>query len=152
MNKIEIKVNGEWIKDKVKPKDSLLRFLRENNFTEVKKGCERGDCGACTVILNGRAITSCITLALQADGKEVQTVKSDDDKILKDLKDAFVEFEAIQCGFCTPGMLMTSRWFLEENPDPSRDEIREAISGNLCRCTGYKKIIDAVEEVSEGIK
>lgn len=152
MKDVRIKVNGEWIEDEVKPETTLLRFLRDNNFTEVKKGCDRGDCGSCTVILEGKAITSCTTLALQADGKKVETVRSEDDGLLKELKDAFVEYEAIQCGFCTPGMLMTSRWLLDRNPNPSRDEIREALSGNICRCTGYKKIVDAVEAASEAIK
>jgi len=118
---------------------------------EVKRGCDKGDCGACTVIKDGRAILSCITLALQADGSKVYTVKSLGtwDK-MHPLQQAFVDYEALQCGFCTPGMLMSAKVLLDANPKPTREEIREAISGNLCRCTGYQKIVDAIEAVARG--
>ena len=147
---IKVKVNDEWVTGLVKSSTTLLRFLRDNVFTEVKKGCGEGECGACTVLLDGKAVTSCLVLALQADGREVTTVKKKDDQLLEALKDAFVRYEAVQCGFCSPGMLMTARWLLVENPKPNREEIRDALSGNLCRCTGYQKIVDAIEYVSGG--
>jgi len=100
------------------------------------------------VLLNGKAVTSCLVLAVQADGSEVVTVKKKDDQLLETLKEAFVKHEALQCGFCTPGIIMTARWLLSENPKPNREEIRDALSGNLCRCTGYLKIIDAIEYVT----
>ena len=150
---IEITVNGTKIKDSVEASTTLLDFLRSHGFTEVKKGCDKGDCGACTVLIDGAATTSCITLALQANNKEVLTVKSLNNwGKLHPLQQAFVKYEAIQCGFCTPGMLMSAKWLLDKNPHPTRAEIIDAISGNLCRCTGYKKIIDAIEYVAQGGK
>jgi len=146
---VEVLVNGDTIKDTVEASTTLLDFLRSHGYVEVKKGCDRGDCGACTVLLNGTAILSCIILALQAEKKEVLTVKSLAEwETLHPLQEAFVRFEAIQCGFCTPGMLMTAKWLLDHNPHPVREEIAEAVSGNLCRCTGYKKIIDAIDFVA----
>lgn len=148
---IEMTVNGSKIKDTIEASTTLLDFLRAHGFTEVKKGCDKGDCGACTVLINGVATTSCLTLALQANGKEILTVKSLSKwGKLSELQEAFVKFEAIQCGFCTPGMLMSAKWLLDKNSNPSRDDIKNAISGNLCRCTGYKKIIDAIEYVAQG--
>jgi len=150
---IEITVNGTKIKDSIEASTTLLDFLRSHGFTEVKKGCDKGDCGACTVLIDGAATTSCITLALQANNKEVLTVKSLNGwRKLHPLQQAFVKYEAIQCGFCTPGMLMSAKWLLDKNPHPTRAEIIDAISGNLCRCTGYKKIIDAIEYVAQGGK
>jgi len=149
MREVKIKVNDEWVTGLVKSSTTLLRFLRDNGFTEVKKGCDEGDCGACTVLLDGKAITSCLILALQADGKEVTTIKKTGDQLLETLKEAFVKYEACQCGFCSPGTIITARWLLNENPRPNREEIRDALSGNLCRCTGYQKIVDAIEHVSE---
>jgi carbon-monoxide dehydrogenase small subunit len=148
---IRITVNDREIHGTVRAETSLLDFLRDKNFTEVKRGCDKGDCGACTVIKDGRAILSCITLALQADGSRIYTVKSlgSWDK-MHPLQQAFVDYEALQCGFCTPGMLMSAKALLDSNPKPSREEIREAISGNLCRCTGYQKIVDAIEAVARG--
>lgn len=149
--RITIEVNGETVSGEVRAGKTLLDFLRENNFTEVKKGCDDGVCGACTVIIDGNAVPSCQILATQADGKSVYTAKSlgtwDN---LHPLQESFVEHEALQCGFCTPGFLMTSKALLDKNPNPGREEIREAISGNLCRCTGYVKIVDAIEAVSKG--
>jgi carbon-monoxide dehydrogenase small subunit len=130
---------------------TLLDFLREQGFIEVKRGCDKGDCGACTVIMDGKAILSCITLALQADGAKIYTVKSLGTwERMHPLQQAFVDYEALQCGFCTPGMLLAAKALLEANPRPTREQIREAISGNLCRCTGYQKIVDAVEAVAKG--
>jgi aerobic-type carbon monoxide dehydrogenase small subunit (CoxS/CutS family) len=148
---IKVKVNGEWVTGLVKPGMTLLRFLRDNGFIEVKKGCAAGECGACTVLLDGDVVTSCLVLALQADGREVETIKKKDDPLLETLKDTFVSYGASQCGFCMPGMIMTARWLLHENPRPTRDDIREALSGNLCRCTGYQKIVDAIEHVSRDL-
>lgn len=149
--KVRLKVNGTWFEGEAKPGESLLRFLRENNFTEVKNGCEAGECGACTVLLDGVAVNSCLVPVYQADGSEVMTVKNEGDQVLEKLKEKFVENEALQCGFCTPGFLMTARWFLEKEDSPTEAEIREAISGNLCRCTGYKKIIEAIKLASEEV-
>ena len=146
-----VTVNDREIIGKVKAETSLLDFLREHHFMEVKRGCDKGDCGACTVIKDGRAILSCITLALQADGSMVYTVKSLGNwDAMHPLQQAFVDHEALQCGFCTPGMLMSAKALLDVNPKPTREEIREAISGNLCRCTGYQKIVDAIEAVAKG--
>jgi carbon-monoxide dehydrogenase small subunit len=149
---VTITVNGREVSDRVYAETSLLDFLRKNNYTEVKRGCNHGDCGACTVIVEKDAMLSCLLLALQADGKEVFTVKSLGSwELYHPLQEAFLKHEALQCGFCTPGMLMTAKAFLDKNPRPSREEIRDAISGNLCRCTGYQKIVDAVEEASRVI-
>jgi len=149
MREVKIKINDEWVTGLVKSNTTLLRFLRDNGFIEVKKGCDEGDCGACAVLLDGKAITSCLVLAVQADGKEVTTIKKTGDQLLEALKEAFVKYEACQCGFCSPGTIITARWLLNENPRPDREEIRDALSGNLCRCTGYQKIGDAIEHVSE---
>jgi carbon-monoxide dehydrogenase small subunit len=144
-------VNDREVRGRIKAETTLLDFLRDTNHVEVKRGCDKGDCGACTVIMDGKAILSCITLALQADGRHVYTVKSLGtwDR-LHPLQQAFVDYEALQCGFCTPGMLMSAKALLDRHPKPSREEIREAISGNLCRCTGYTKIVDAIEAVAKG--
>ena len=147
-----ITVNEREVKAQVAAETSLLDFLRSTNHTEVKRGCDHGDCGACTVIVNGRAILSCLTAALQVEGKRVYTVKSLGTwDMLHPLQEAFVKREALQCGFCTPGMLMTAKALLDDNPRPTREEIRDAISGNLCRCTGYNKIVDAIEEAARVI-
>jgi carbon-monoxide dehydrogenase small subunit len=148
---VELMVNNRAVSARIKAETTLLDFLRENNFIEVKRGCSKGDCGACTVIIDGRSVPSCMTLALQCPGKKIYTVKSlgSWDK-LHPLQQAFVDHEAVQCGFCTPGMLMTAKALLSDQPHPSREEIREAISGNLCRCTGYQKIVDAIESVGKG--
>ena len=148
---IKIKVNDKCVTGLVKSGTTLLRFLRDNGFTEVKKGCGEGECGTCTVLLDNKAVTSCLVLALQVNGREVVTIKKAGDQILEALKEAFVSWGASQCGFCIPGMITTARWLLDENPRPNRKEIRDALSGNLCRCTGYQKIIDAVECVSKDL-
>jgi carbon-monoxide dehydrogenase small subunit len=146
---IKIIINGKKYSGKAKPEQSLLNFLRENGFTEVKSGCGKGECGTCTVIMNSKAIKSCLTLAMQADGKEIITVKELKKIPLgKKLQDSFIEHGAIQCGFCTPGMLLVAKAYLDENPEPNKAEISRAISGNLCRCTGYQKIVNAIYEVA----
>jgi carbon-monoxide dehydrogenase small subunit len=148
---IRLTVNDRAVSASIAAETTLLDFLREQGFIEVKRGCDKGDCGACTVILEGKAILSCLTLALQADGCKVYTVKSlGTAENMHPLQKAFVDHEALQCGFCTPGMLLAAKALLDSNPHPTRGEIREAISGNLCRCTGYQKIVDAVEAVSKG--
>ena len=150
-SEIKIRINDKWVTGAVRSNTTLLRFLRDNGFTEVKKGCGEGECGACTVLLDGKAVSSCLILALQADGREVVTVRKEGDRLLEALKETFVSQGASQCGFCMPGTIMTARWLLAENPSPNREEIREALSGNLCRCTGYKKIVDAIEYVSKDL-
>jgi len=150
---VTIYVNDRPVSGRVRAEKTLLDFLRENHFTEVKKGCDNGDCGACTVIMDGAATLSCCTAVLQADGRRVYTVKSLGTwEKLHPLQEAFVKHEAVQCGFCTPGFLMTAKALLDVNPHPTREEIREAISGNLCRCTGYVKIVDAIEDAAAAIE
>ena len=136
----------------VEPRRTLLEVLRNDlGLTGTKKGCGIGDCGSCTVLLDGVPTFSCLTLAVQADGCTVETVEglSKDGKISA-LQKAFVDKGAVQCGYCTPGMLMTSTELLRRKPHPTEAEIREAISGNLCRCTGYQKIVEAIQEASSG--
>jgi carbon-monoxide dehydrogenase small subunit len=148
---IAVTVNGQPLSARIPAETTLLDFLRDQGFIEVKRGCDKGDCGACTVIMDGKAILSCLTLALQADGSRVSTVKSLGTwERMHPLQKAFVEYEALQCGFCTPGMLLAAKALLDRNPHPTREQIREAISGNLCRCTGYQKIVDAIEAVAKG--
>lgn len=148
---ISLTVNDRPLSTRIAAETTLLDFLREQGFIEVKRGCDKGDCGACTVIMDGKAILSCITLALQADGAKIYTVKSLGTwERMHPLQQAFVDYEALQCGFCTPGMLLAAKALLDTNPRPTREQIREAISGNLCRCTGYQKIVDAVEAVAKG--
>lgn len=147
---IEIKLNGEWQKVEVTAKETLLEVLRNKlGATDVKNGCGKGDCGSCAVILDGKAVNSCLTLAFQANGKEVTTLRGiGTEERPHTLQKSFVQKGAIQCGFCTAGMVVSAKALLDQNPKPSRQEIKEAISGNLCRCTGYEKIIDAVQDVA----
>jgi carbon-monoxide dehydrogenase small subunit len=147
---IRFSLNGQKLEVAVRPYVSLLHLLREQlGHTEVKEGCQKGDCGACTIVMDGRAVNACLVLAAQADGTEILTVKGLGKRgELDPLQQAFVEHGAIQCGFCTPGLLMSATALLRENPHPTRQEIREAISGNLCRCTGYEQIVEAIEAVA----
>jgi carbon-monoxide dehydrogenase small subunit len=147
---VELKVNGEWRKTEVQAGETLLHTLREKlGQTEVKEGCGKGDCGACTVLLNGKAVNACLTLTLQANGQEVTTLKGiGTPQKPHPLQESFVKHGAIQCGFCTAGMIVAAKALLDENPHPTREAIREGISGNLCRCTGYQKIVEAIEAVS----
>lgn len=146
MKEIKVTLNGEERVFMVGPEESLLHVLRERaGLTGAKKGCGLGECGACTVILDGRAVNSCCVFAAQADGGRVETIEglgSPDQP--HPLQQAFVDAGAIQCGFCTPGMIMAAKALLDRNPHPAREEIRQALSGNLCRCTGYEKIEQAV--------
>jgi len=147
---IKLKVNGFEYPVLIKPHWTLLDVLRDEiGLTGTKKGCDRGECGACTVIMNGEAVLSCLVLAIQCQGKEILTIEGlARDGRLDPLQDAFVKQGAIQCGFCTPGMIMASRALLNKDPRPSEEEIKRGLSGNLCRCTGYTKIIAAVQKAS----
>jgi carbon-monoxide dehydrogenase small subunit len=149
--KVRINLNGNWVEGETSPDRLLLDFLRDDlGLTGTKKGCEEGECGACTVIMNGKTVLSCLTPALKADGAEILTVEGvARGENLHPLQEAFWEEGAVQCGYCTPGMLLSARVLLDENPAPSVEEVKEAISGNLCRCTGYSKIIRAIQVASE---
>lgn len=151
---ININVNGVDYELAVKPATTLLDMLREDlNLTGTKKGCEMGDCGACTVLLDGKPVNSCLVLALEADGKNIFTIEGlAKGEELHPIQRAFVEKGAIQCGFCTPGMILRTKALLDENPDPTLQETKEALSGNLCRCTGYTKIFEAIEASKEYLK
>ena len=146
--KIEFTLNGNPVEVEAPADITLLRLLREHlGLTGSKPGCEIGECGACSVILDGRAVNSCQLLAPQVHGREVITIEGigAPDGGPNDLQLAFLEFGAVQCGYCTPGMVVAAEAFLARQPTPSRAEIRDAISGNLCRCTGYQQIVDAIE-------
>jgi len=144
---LSLRVNGEPVDAAVAPNKTLLEVLREDlGLTGTKHGCELGECGACAVLLDGRAALSCLVLALECDGAEVITVEGlAHDARLDPLQDAFADCGATQCGYCTPGFLVTAKALLDEQPHPTRGEIVEALSGNLCRCTGYIQIFEAVE-------
>lgn len=150
--KISFTINGEPITLEVDPKMTLLRLIRDKlRLTGTKEGCGRGDCGACTVLVNGYAVNSCLILAPQVNGKDILTIEGlAKDGKLDPLQEAFIKYGAVQCGFCTPGMIMSAKGLLLHNPKPTREEIKKAIAGNLCRCTGYLKIIEAIEAVAEG--
>ena len=143
---INISVNGEEFHLEVKPNRVLLDVLREDlGLIGTKKGCGLGKCGACTVLLNGRPVHSCLILAPQADGKKITTIEGIAGKAPHPLQTAFAEKGAVQCGFCTPGMINTAKALLDSNPDPEDAEIKQAIAGNLCRCTGYNQIVAAIQ-------
>ncbi|UCC78976.1 MAG: (2Fe-2S)-binding protein [Candidatus Zixiibacteriota bacterium] len=147
---VTLTVNGITHELAVEPRRTLLEVIREDlGLTGSKKGCGIGDCGACTMLVDGVATFSCLMLAIQADGCNVETVESlaENGKLNK-LQRSFVDLGAIQCGYCTPGMLMTATELLRRNPHPSEKEIRRSLSGNLCRCTGYQKIVDAIKAVA----
>jgi carbon-monoxide dehydrogenase small subunit len=147
LHSIKVKVNGVDYKSEIEPRMILTDFIRNvAGLTGTHIGCLEGECGACTIILNGEAVNSCTMFAIQADGKEILTVEGlEKDGKLHPLQEAFWESHALQCGFCTPGLLMMSYALLKENPDPTDEEIRVGISGNLCRCTGYINIIKAIK-------
>lgn len=149
---LEFKVNGRDIKIDIDPGMRLIDILRDKlELTGTKEGCGEGECGACTVILDGQAVNSCLILAMQVRGKSVMTVEGlGKDGELDVLQKAFINQGAVQCGYCTPGMLMSCKALLMRNPKPTEEEIKTAIAGNLCRCTGYTKIIRAVKEAAEG--
>ncbi|MBN2324163.1 MAG: (2Fe-2S)-binding protein [Spirochaetes bacterium] len=147
---VVLRVNGEEYELEVKPQETLLDVIRERlSLTGTKRGCETGDCGACTVIMNHKAVSSCLVLAVEADGAEIVTIEGlAKEGKLHPLQEAFVRHGAVQCGFCTPGMILSAKALLDENKNPTEEEIRRAISGNLCRCTGYTKIVEAIKACS----
>lgn len=147
-----LSVNGEIHEVAVKPNDTLLEVLREKlGLIGTKEACGMGECGACTVLMNGRPILSCLTLALDATGKEITTIEGvGRGEELDPVQESFIQYGAVQCGFCTPGMILTAKELLEREKNPDRETIKEAISGNLCRCTGYAKIIEAIGAVKGG--
>jgi len=150
---LHLTVNGEPQVFRIEPGDRLAAVLRREGYSGVKIGCGTGDCGSCTVLLNGEPVVSCILLAAQADGAEITTVVGlARDGELHPLQEAFLEEGAAQCGFCTPGILLTAKAFLDRNPDPTEEEIRDALSGNLCRCTGYVNIVRAVLLAAERMR
>jgi len=151
---IKLTVNGRAFERLVEVRMTLADFIRQElDLTGTHLGCEHGVCGACTVLFNGEAVRSCLILAVQADGASLHTVESlaDGDE-LHPLQRAFQDHHALQCGFCTPGFPMTARAFLKDKPLPAREEVREAISGNLCRCTGYQPIIDAILQAAQDLR
>ena len=150
---VNLAVNGKAHRVEVEPGETLLEALRRLGLKGVKKSCETGNCGACTVLLDGRPVASCILLAAQAQGRAVTTVEGlAQDRRLHAMQEAFIEAAAPQCGYCTPGMLLSAVSLVAENPEPTRTEIREAISGNICRCSGYVKIVDAIEKTAAELR
>ncbi|MBF0550387.1 MAG: (2Fe-2S)-binding protein [Deltaproteobacteria bacterium] len=148
---IHLKVNGDDYELAVAPHRTLNEVLREDlALTGTKFGCGTGDCGACTVIMNGRNVSSCLTLAVEANGQDIMTIEglAPSGQELHPIQEAFVTYGAIQCGFCTPGMIMSAKVLLDKNPNPDEPDIRAGLSGNLCRCTGYNKIVEAIEKAA----
>jgi len=144
-------INGEIYEDEIDVRRTLLEALRENfGLNGTKRACNEGECGVCTVLLDGKPVASCLLLAVEAQNKEIETVEgvAKEDE-LHPLQQAFIDHGAFQCGFCTPGMLMTAKGFLAENPKPTDEEVRHGIAGNLCRCTGYTKYVEAILDAAE---
>jgi len=152
--KLVITVNGERYDIDVEQEITLLEFLRENLFlTGTKHGCGEGECGACTVIMNGRAVNSCLIPVMKCFDSEIQTIEGlASGNTLHPLQQSFIDNGAIQCGFCTPGMIMSAKALIDENPDPTSEDIKEALAGNICRCTGYIKIEEAILEAAEKMR
>src|SRR6185437_13784894 len=152
---VHLTVNGREYERQVEPRRSLVDFLREDlELTGTHVGCEQGVCGACTILLDGRPVRSCLLFAVQADGARIETIEAlapEPDR-LHPVQEAFWEKHGLQCGFCTPGMVLTAKALLERNPDPTEAEIREAIDGNICRCTGYVFIVDAIRAAAEAMR
>ena len=148
---ITLTVNGESYEALVKPNSTLLDVLRDQlELTGSKRGCDAGDCGSCTVIMDGRPVNACLVLALKAEGREITTIEGlAEGTQLHPIQEAFVEYGAIQCGFCTPGMVLSAKALLDRNPKPTEEEIKSGIAGNLCRCTGYMKIVEAIQAASQ---
>ena len=151
---IRVTINGHLYEEEVEPRILLAHFLRETiGLTGTHLGCVVGECGACSILLDGKVVKSCLHFAVQADGREITTIEGlAMDGELNPVQEAFVKNYAFQCGYCTPGMVMTSHALLQKNPNPSEDEIRKALAGNLCMCTGYVQIVDAVKEAAKGMK
>jgi carbon-monoxide dehydrogenase small subunit len=150
LRRISVSINGQRYTREVAENKTLLHFLREDlSLTGTKEGCGAGECGACTVLLDGKAVNSCLILAVETDGSSIETIEGEaKNGRLSPLQEAFHRHHAVQCGFCTPGMIMTIRDLLKRNPKPSREEIIDGIEGNFCRCTGYEQIIEAVLDVT----
>ena len=148
---INFKLNGEEVEVLAPDNITMCDFLRKNmHLTGTKRGCEEGECGACTILLDGAAIDSCMMLAVEADGREVVTIEGVmKDGVLHPVQKEFIDKWALQCGFCTPGMIMSALSLLHENPHPTEQEIRDGIAGNLCRCTGYTKIVEAIASAAK---
>ena len=148
---INFKFNGVDRDEYVMENQTMVDFLRKQmHLTGTKRGCEEGECGACTILLDGRAVASCMMLAVEADGHEITTIEGlRKDGVLHPIQREFIDKWALQCGFCTPGMIMSAVSLLNENPNPTEEEIREGISGNLCRCTGYAKIVEAIDSAAK---
>lgn len=152
MAKVTLTVNGEVRTATVPPETTLLKMLREElGLTGSKLGCDVGDCGACTVIVDGQSVNSCLMLAVQAEGRDVTTIEGlATMEHLHPIQQLFEDTGALQCGFCGPGVIMSAKALLDENPNPTDQEIRDALAGNLCRCTGYSKMIEAIQAVARG--
>jgi aerobic carbon-monoxide dehydrogenase small subunit len=151
---IELTINNRVYEVPVSPKDLLADVIRDKvGLTGTKKGCGQGDCGACTVLIDGQPVLSCLTLAIACQEKKIETIEGlvADDGQLHPIQQAYVDHGAVQCGFCTPGMILASKALLDRNPQPSEEEIKRGISGNICRCTGYKKIVEAIFAAGETI-
>ena len=154
MKKIKITVNNKEYDVEVKPNETLLELIRENlGFTGTKEGCSVGECGACTVIMNEKIVNACLILASETDGASITTIEgfADGDK-LHPIQESFVEIGGLQCGFCTPGMIISTKALLDSNPNPTDEEINVALSGNFCRCTGYIKIFESVKDAAQRIR
>ena len=151
---VTFSLNGRIVEEQADPNSTLLDFLRDRlDMTSVKKGCDEGKCGACTVLLNGKPVCSCLILAVQVRNAEVTTVEGlSRPGELSAIQKAFLEKNGYQCGFCTPGMLLAAKALLDQNPDPSVEDIKEALEGNLCRCTGYEQIIESVSKAAQMMK
>ena len=154
MKQIKLTVNGKLYELSVPPGETLVEVIRDDlGLTGTKEGCGLGECGACTVIMEGKAVNSCLVLATEADGKQITTIEglADGDK-LHPIQQAFVDHGGFQCGFCTPGMIMSAKALFDKNPTPSEEEIRRGIAGNLCRCTGYTKIIESIKAAAKNME
>ncbi|MDA8124704.1 MAG: (2Fe-2S)-binding protein [Deltaproteobacteria bacterium] len=152
--KVRMRVNGNQVEREIPPDRLLIDFIREDlGLMGTKEGCSEGECGACTVLMNGKAVVSCLIPAFRADGAEILTVEGvADEAKLHPIQQAFLEAGAVQCGYCTSGMVLSAKALLDENPEPTVEEVKKGISGNLCRCTGYTKIIRAVQMAAEKIR
>ena len=151
---IELNVNNQVYQLRVSPHETLLDVLRDRlRLTGAKRGCDMGECGACTVIMSGKTFYSCLVLAVEASDKPITTIEglSENGK-LHPIQQAFIDNGAVQCGFCTPGMILSTKVLLDKNPNPTEEEIREGISGNLCRCTGYSKIVEAIRDAASRMR
>ena len=154
MNEIEFVINGKPYELSIPPWKTLLEMIREDLIlTGTKEGCGQGECGSCTVIMGGKTVNSCLVPAVEADNQEIITIEGlADGENLHPIQDAFVEQAGMQCGFCTPGMIISAKSLLDRNPNPSLEEIKEGIAGNFCRCTGYTKIVESISAAAEAMK